>query len=299
MIKKAKYILFFLCLILFTSCNRRNSILASKTRIMTTIFPVYDWTRTLINEGKNERLLLNVVIKNSFDIHLFVPSSADLQQISNAKMVIYTGKKIDSWVEEALQKPNVENQIAVNLSKEILKRQPEALLDEHFWLIPEYAIMCCDIITEKLETIDSEHYSEYQQFNQEYTNLLKMLHQDFEIAGKTSGKPILIADRNTFAPLFNHYGIKYYSFSDECPSSLTNINYENFSKLLDENQLSAVYITEMGDKKNAQAVIDGSKNPLCDILTIDTLHCTTLNLAFYGKSYLSTMQENLLSLRIN
>ena len=134
---------------LFFSCKPRKQVdLSDRKRIAVTFFPVYDWTRNIINDGNNDKLLLYMIQKSGFDIHSFIPSSGDILQIKNADLVIYCGNSTDEWIKDILKSPENPNQISINLAERVKEMRDLQSLDEHFWLNPSFAESCSNIITD-------------------------------------------------------------------------------------------------------------------------------------------------------
>ena len=85
-----------------------------KIRIVTTIFPIYDWTREIIGEN-NEKIDLKLLIKNGADLHSYQPSSEDMIAIKESDIFVYVGGHSDVWVDSALKNANKENRENINL----------------------------------------------------------------------------------------------------------------------------------------------------------------------------------------
>ena len=74
---------------------------AGKTKIITTIFPVYDWTRSIAG-GNDSNTEISMLIDSGVDLHSFQPSAEDIMKISECDVFIYVGGESDEWVEDAL-----------------------------------------------------------------------------------------------------------------------------------------------------------------------------------------------------
>lgn len=289
---------------IFTSCIGKKPDISNKKRVVTTIFPVYDWTRNIINEGNNENLLLNVIIKSGIDFHSYQASDADIAKISSADLFIYVGGDSDKWIDEILSSPANTNMIALNLM-DVIKTQlktEDMEYDEHIWLSPVYAILCCNAITEKLCQLDSENAGMYKELGDKYITRLTKLDEAYKMATENpQNKTFIFCDRFPFKNLFDLYDLKYYAAFSNCPAEIeatSDVTDFLTEKLLELNA-SAIYVSDTSDKKLARAVINNSKKPSCDIVVIDSLQSTTLNQAFYGKSYIKAMEDNLNAFRFN
>ena len=85
-----------------------------KIKVVTTIFPEYDWTREILgNNLKNTELTL--LLGNGVDLHSYQPSIQDIAKISTADIFIYVGGESDGWVKDALKNAKNKNMKVINL----------------------------------------------------------------------------------------------------------------------------------------------------------------------------------------
>ena len=86
----------------------------NKIKVVTTIFPEYDWTREIIGDNaKNVELTL--LLGNGVDLHSYQPSIQDIAKISTADIFIYVGGESDGWVKDALKNAKNKNMKVINL----------------------------------------------------------------------------------------------------------------------------------------------------------------------------------------
>ena len=83
-------------------------------RIVTTVFPVYDWVRQILGDRLQDTEL-TLLLKNGVDLHSYQPTTDDLVAISNADIFIYVGGHSDTWVEDALRNEGNPNRIEIDL----------------------------------------------------------------------------------------------------------------------------------------------------------------------------------------
>ncbi len=90
--------------------NNKNN----KIKIVTTIFPEYDWVRNIVGENI-DKVDIKLLVKNGVDLHNYQPNTDDLLAISNADIFIYVGGRSDQWVDEALKDPVNKDRVVINL----------------------------------------------------------------------------------------------------------------------------------------------------------------------------------------
>ena len=106
---------FFMICSLFAGGKKDNSATNSSTpKIVTTIFPEYDWVKNII--GTNPAgAELTMLLGNGADLHSYQPTVADIMKVSICDLFIYVGGESDKWVDDALKEAVNKNMVVVNL----------------------------------------------------------------------------------------------------------------------------------------------------------------------------------------
>ena len=73
-----------------------------KIRVVTTIFPEYDWVREILGD-KADNAEITMLLDNGVDLHSYQPTADDIIKISDCDLFIYVGGESDGWVEDALK----------------------------------------------------------------------------------------------------------------------------------------------------------------------------------------------------
>lgn len=83
-------------------------------KVVTTIFPEYDWVRQILGEraGNAE---LTMLLDNGVDLHSYQPTADDIIKISDCDLFVYVGGESDGWVEDALKEATNKNMKVINL----------------------------------------------------------------------------------------------------------------------------------------------------------------------------------------
>ncbi len=79
-----------------------------KIKIVSTIFPPYDWTREII-KGSEDKIELTLLMDSGVDLHSFQPSAEDIAKISECDIFIHVGGESDEWVEDVLKETKNKN----------------------------------------------------------------------------------------------------------------------------------------------------------------------------------------------
>jgi len=99
---------------LFTSVLCGASVAeAKKIRIVTTIFPIYDWVRQIVGNGDNVELTM--LLDSGVDLHSYQPTAQDIMKVATCDTFVYVGGESDEWVEGALAESVNPDRVVVNL----------------------------------------------------------------------------------------------------------------------------------------------------------------------------------------
>ena len=85
-----------------------------KLRIVATIFPEYDWVKSILGDRAADAEL-TLLLDNGVDLHSYQPTAEDILTISDCDLFIYVGGESDRWVDDALRNPVNKNRIVINL----------------------------------------------------------------------------------------------------------------------------------------------------------------------------------------
>jgi len=104
----------FLAVGSLTACSSAGANGKNKIKIVTTIFPEYDWVMNVLGEnpaGAEVTMLLD----NGADLHSYQPTAADVMKISSCDLFVYVGGESDDWVEDALKEATNKDMAVINL----------------------------------------------------------------------------------------------------------------------------------------------------------------------------------------
>lgn len=260
----------FLILTVFTALTAstfaaKKSAKNDKLKVVTTIFPQYDWTREIMGD-KASSAQLTLLVGNGVDLHSYQPSIQDIAKISTADIFIYVGGESDGWVKDALKNAANKNMKVINLMevlgdkvkaeeiKEGMQAEEEedhddhdaedhdheaeghhhhhhdddeeVEYDEHVWLSLRNAKILSAEIAEALSEKDPANAASYKANFASYSAKLDALDKDYTATvASASKKTILFGDRFPFRYLTDDYGLDYYAAFVGC-SAETEASFE-------------------------------------------------------------------------
>ena len=289
-----------------------------KLKIVTTIFPEYDWVKQIAGDSNN--LDITFLMKNGGDLHSYSPSAEDILKISSCDMLVYVGGESDKWIEEILENSVNSNIKTINLMNVLGEKAKEEELvegmedddhddhgdhddddaeleyDEHVWLSLDNAQLFVKSITENLCAIDSENAETYKANCEKYLSQLDALDDEYEeVIENSKYKTLIFADRFPFRYLTDDYDLSYYAAFKGC-SAETEASFETITFLAnkaDELNLPRILTIDGSDGKIAKTVVATSKNKDRMIYSLDSLQSVTDNEVQSGKTYIKAMESNL------
>lgn len=283
-------------------------------KIVTTIFPEYDWVREILGD-KADHAEVTMLLDNGVDLHSYQPTADDIIKISDCDLFIYVGGESDGWVEDALKEATNKEMQVINLldvlgeqvkeeevvegmeaEEEESEDENEPEYDEHVWLSLKNAETLCNAITDALEEIDLANKDAYAANAASYLEKLAALDGEYQtVVDNAAQKTVLFGDRFPFRYLVDDYGLSYYAAFAGC-SAETEASFETISFLagkVDELGLPCVLTIEGAKHKIAETIVQNTAEKNQSILTLDSMQSTTSTDVENGTTYLSVMESNL------
>lgn len=292
-----------------------------KIKIVTTIFPEYDWVMQILGD-KADKADVTMLLDKGVDLHSYQPSTADIAKISEADVFIYVGGESDEWVEDVLKEAKNKKLKVINLmdvmgdkakeeevkegmqpeeeehSEEAKdgKEEEEVEYDEHVWLSLKNAKIFTKKIADVLSEVDKDDAKTYQANYESYAKKLDDLDKKYaDAVASAKNKTLVFGDRFPFRYLVNDYGLDYYAAfvgcSAESEASFETVTF--LAKKIDELGLGNVLTIEGKNHKIAKTVVDNTKNKDQKVLTMDSMQSTTSKDVKDGATYLGIMEKNL------
>ena len=292
-----------------------------KIKIVTTIFPEYDWVMQILGD-KADKADVTMLLDKGVDLHSYQPSTADIAKISEADVFIYVGGESDEWVEDVLKEAKNKKLKVINLMdvmgdkakeeevKEGMqpeeeehaeeakdgKEEEEVEYDEHVWLSLKNAKIFTKKIADVLSEVDKDNAKTYQANYESYAKKLDDLDKKYaDAVASAKNKTLVFGDRFPFRYLVNDYGLDYYAAfvgcSAESEASFETVTF--LAKKIDELGLGNVLTIEGKNHKIAKTVIENTKEKNQKVLTLDSMQSTTAKDVKDGATYLGIMEKNL------
>ena len=289
----------------------------AKIRVVTTIFPIYDWVRAIV--GEDDGVEVTLLLDSGVDLHSFQPTAADIMKVATCDAFVYVGGESDEWAEDALREAVNPSMKVVNLldalgdavkEEEIVEgmeaededegEADEPEYDEHVWLSLRNAEALTMAIAETLGEIAPDRAADYAANAEAYRAELDALDRAYsEAVSSADLNTLLFGDRFPFRYLADDYGLNYYAAFVGC-SAESEASFETIAFLagkVDALGLPAVLTIEGDNHRIAETIVASTPSKDATILTLDSMQATTAADAANGVTYLDVMAANLETLK--
>ena len=293
---------------LLTSCGTAQSASYDRDaddslKVVCTAFAYYDWTRNIAEGSGTE---ITYLLSDGVDMHSFQPTARDLAAVLECDVLIYGGGESEQLLTDACNNSPDENRIVLPLldddalaeeivegmqSEEESDDEDETESDEHIWLSPKRAALCCEKIEKALTEADGAHAELYRSNDESYIGRLDVLDKKCSSA---AGGTIIVADRFPFLYLARDYGIDYYAAFPGC-SAESEASFETVSFLTgkcSETDAKTIYIIDGSDGKLANTVAGGCENAP-EIKELDSMQSVSASEIESGADYIGIMEKNI------
>lgn len=276
-----------------------------KLKIVTTIFPQYDFARQI---GK-EKISLKMLVTPGGESHSYEPSPQDIIAVKECDIFICAGGESDIWsnvILDSIEAENikvikmmecvdiVEEEISNGMTEKLpIANEDETEYDEHVWTSPKNAKKISEAIVKAMISADKENEDFYRSNFDDYSKKLDKLDKDFRNAvSKAANKTVVFGDRFPFRYLFDEYGLNYYAAFPGC-STDSDVSAKTMMFLIrkiNENEISSVFYIEFSARKIADTI---SSETGAEPLLFHSCHTVSRDDFENGITYIDLMCKNL------
>lgn len=288
--------------VLYSGCNAGSTDFSQnsdKLKIVATIFPYYDFARSIAGDRAEIKMLLSP----GNEPHSYDPSPSDIVAIENCDIFIYNGGESDEWVEgvlESLQNKNIKILCMMDYVTPELEQEADHSVgeeyDEHIWTSQRNAQILVKTIADQMIELDNENADYYSENEINYINQLYDLDKKItQIVANAKCKTVVFGDRFPFLYFVNDYGLDYQCAFPGC-SSETEPSIATVTHLIDyvrDNNIPVVFYLEFSNGKTARLIAEDTN---AKTLKFSSCHNVTKDEFENGVTYISLMEQNAKSL---
>ncbi|MCK5242319.1 zinc ABC transporter substrate-binding protein [bacterium] len=277
-------------------------------KIITTNFPLYDFTRRICREKAEVVLLL----PPGAEAHSYRPTPRDVVRIHKADVFIYTGKYMEPWVEDMLQGVRDNNLIVVDTSQAVLPdlrgsegQEPERhdqhvhhhAVDPHFWLDPVLAQKMVKYIAAATAGKDKKNREYYQKQAEAFCVELEQLDRTIrETLKHCKQRTVIYGGHFVFGYFSRQYNLEFVTpYKNFSPNAQPNPrNIARLIKIMKQLKTKVIFYEELVEPKVARAIAGETK---AQMVLLHGAHNISRQEQQRQVTYLSIMYENLEKLK--
>ncbi|HFU3844693.1 TPA: zinc ABC transporter substrate-binding protein AdcA [Streptococcus suis] len=276
-----------------------------KLDIVTTFYPVYEFTKQVAGDEANVDLL----VKAGTEVHGYEPSAKDIARIQEADAFVYENENMETWVHDIEDSIDTEKVAVISATEGMLllpdgEEEHEGhdhseeghshAYDPHVWLSPERAITLVETIRDGLIAQYPDKKAVFEENAAAYIEKLTDLDAKYFETLSAAKQKYFVTQHTAFAYLALDYGLKQVSITgvsaDEDP---TPTRLAELAEYIKNYGIKYIYFEENASKSVAETL---AKETGVELDVLNPLESLTDEAMKNGEDYISVMEDNLTAL---
>ncbi len=258
-------------------------------QVVTTLFPLYDFSRQI----GGDRVSVYLLLPPGVEAHVYEPTPQDIVRIVQADVFVYTGEAMEPWAEDLLAGVSGDRLVGADSSQGILLTE-----DPHFWLDPARAKAMVGNIARALIRADPENRDYYEESAKIYKEKLTALDRNIADAmARVQQRTILHSGHFAFGYFTKRYGLEHLSpyRGFEPNSQPTPKNIVELINKMAALSVKVIYYEELLEPEVGRVI---TQETGAEMMLLHGVHNVSKKELARGVSYISIMEENLENLKI-
>ncbi|HEM5989473.1 TPA: zinc ABC transporter substrate-binding protein AdcA [Streptococcus suis] len=303
--KKVGLLFLSVSALLLGACGNSTTSEDGKLNIVTTFYPVYEFTKQVAGDEANVDLL----VKAGTEVHGYEPSAKDIARIQEADAFVYENENMETWVHDVEKSLDTTKVNVISATEGMLllpggEKEHEGhdhseeghshAYDPHVWLSPERAITLVENIRDSLVAKYPEKKDAFETNAAAYIEKLDTLDAKYSETLSAAKQKYFVTQHTAFAYLALDYGLKQVSITgvaadeDPTPSRLAEL-----TEYINKYGIKYIYFEENASKSVAETL---AKETVVQLDVLNPLESLTDEAMKNGEDYISVMEDNLAAL---
>lgn len=259
-----------------------------KLQVVTTLFPVYDWTRQITGQNADVSLLLT----GGAGAHDTTLTPQASQQLAKADMLITVGAGLESFLEVPELKRENPELVVVDLSDAVtnlieIEGEEHSGFNPHIWLSPKLTIPQVELILETLKAQDSAQAAAYEARGQAYLTSLLGLDSEYTNAAQAFTQKSFISFHDAMPYVARDYGLEQVAVIEDFPGQAPSPqDIISLQELITQTGVRVIFTEPQFSPQVAETLAADTGAQLAEF---DTLEVADIEVDTYVKK----MQQNL------
>lgn len=310
-------LLALICVALVSACQKKEvptpPAAHKKLIVVTTLFPLYDFARTIGGDKAD----VSLILPPGVEAHAFEPKPEDAARVTKADLFVFTNEFMEPWAVKFVKGLNAGNIVLVDSSKGVTFLKAGAKeegedghddhngkghhhhaggMDPHIWLDFNNAQIMVDNIAAAMSTKDPANKGSYQANATVYKAELEKLDAEYRAGLSTCEKRVFLhGGHYAFGYLANRYGLQYESASAvNADAEPTPAKLIALVKQVRASGLKYVYSEELLSPRVSEMI---AKETGVSVLLLHGAHNISKEDFEKGETFVTLMKRNLANLR--
>lgn len=272
-------------------------------KVMASFYPMYDFAAK-IGGDKAEVITL---VPSGTEPHDWEPAAADIRNLEEADLFIYSGAGMEHWVDDVLASLDNKNLISVEASKGVALRdghshsheeeegagepEEEGQYDPHVWLSPLNAEKEMENIKNAYIKADPDNRDYYEANYELYASRFADLNQKFKDTLSSLPNKDIVVSHEAFGYLCDAYGLNQVGIEGLSPDS--EPSPARMAEIIDfvrANHVRVIFFEELVSPKVAETIAKETGSSVQVLNPLEGLSDEELE---SGADYFSVMEKNL------
>ena len=299
-----------------TSGNSESGVSEEGIKVVTTFYPMYDFTKNVVGDNGEVSVLLDA----GQESHGYEPTPQDIAAIADADVFIYNSNEMETWVPSVLKSIESSDVIVVEAAEDIAlfeldedaateeehseeegheegheEGEDAHSVDPHVWLDPVYAQEEVDAILAGMLEADEANKESYEANAAAFKEKLAELDAAYRTAFEGAENRTFVVQHAAFGYIARRYELTEVAVSDVSSDAEPNpAKLAELQQFMIDNQITTVYYSDSASSKTAETLAEGTG---ASLEVLSPLEGITDEDQEAGKDYLSVMEENLTALK--
>jgi zinc transport system substrate-binding protein len=286
----------------------------SQLKIVTTFYPMYEFTKQIVGEEAEVEMLVHA----GSDTHNYEPSAQDMAKIHNANLLVYANPEMEIWVEDMLNSledsevvpvmADASNDLSENEEQSVIEEEnhEEAshdhsegdhhhIIDPHTWLDPILAQEQVKEIMDAVIAADPENKAFYLENGNAFLKELEDLHQLYTEELAAAENRQFLVQHAAFGYIANRYNLDQYSLAGLSTEAEADPRamVEAINFIAEEN-IPVLYYNSQTNTQLAETIAEEAD---IEIEMLHSLESLTDEEIEAGLDYITVMENNLEALK--
>lgn len=286
------------------ACSSQTSSSNGKLNIVTTFYPVYEFTKQVAGDEANVQLLIGA----GTEVHDYEPSAKAVATIQDADTFVYENENMETWVPSLLKTLDTKKVNVVKATGDMLllpgSEEEEGhdhsgeghhhAYDPHVWLSPQRAIKLVENIRDSLSKEYPDKKATFEKNAAAYISKLQALDQKYTDSLKNAKQKNFVTQHAAFHYLALDYGLTQVSVSGLSPDAEPSAaRLAELTEYIKANNIKYIYFEENASQALASTL---SKETGVKLDVLNPLESLTDQQTKDGADYISVMESNLKAL---